>query len=108
MSNLDALSVCERLEADKSLATLFDILRDYGDAPAALWLKGEQELSCTYAEMALRAESGGRLRRLYRAARAGRGLDRRRRGHLPRLAEPVLGRHAFRSQRPAAGRVRSG
>ena len=56
MSNLDALSVCERLEADKSLATLFDILRDYGDAPAALWLKGEQELSCTYAEMALRAD----------------------------------------------------
>ena len=56
MSNLDALSVCERLEADKSLATLFDILRDYGDAPAAMWLKGEQELSCTYAEMALRAD----------------------------------------------------
>ena len=45
MSNLDALSVCKRLEADKTLATLFDILRDYGDAPAALWLKGEQELS---------------------------------------------------------------
>ena len=56
MSNLDALSVCQRLEADKTLATLFDILRDYGDAPAALWLKGEQELSSSYAEMARRAD----------------------------------------------------
>ena len=56
MSNCDALSVCARLEADKTLATLFDIMRDYGDAPAALWLKGEQELSCTYAEMTHRAD----------------------------------------------------
>ena len=56
MSNLDALSVCQRLEADKTLATLFDILRDYGDAPAALWLKGEQELSSSYAELARRAD----------------------------------------------------
>ncbi len=56
MSNCDALSVCTRLEADKTLATLFDILRDYEDTPAALWLKGEQELSCTYAEMTRRAD----------------------------------------------------
>ena len=56
MSNLDAQSVCARLEADKTLSTLFDILRDYGDAPAALWLKGEQELSRTYAEMTRRAD----------------------------------------------------
>ena len=56
MSNCDVLSVCARLEADKTLATLFDILRDYGDAPAALWLKGEQELSSSYAEMARRAD----------------------------------------------------
>ena len=56
MSKIDALSVCERLENEKTLATLFDILRDYEDAPAALWLKGEQELSCTYAEMARRAD----------------------------------------------------
>ena len=56
MSNLDALSVCERLEADKTLSTLFDIMRDYGDAPAAFWLKGEQELSCTFAEMTRRAD----------------------------------------------------
>ena len=56
MSKLDAMSVCARLEADKSLATLFDILRDYGETPAALWLKGEQELSCSYAEMTRRAD----------------------------------------------------
>ena len=56
MSNCDAQSVCARLEADKTLATLFEILREYGDAPAALWLKGEQELSCTYAEMTHRAD----------------------------------------------------
>ena len=56
MSNLDAQSVCARLEADKTLSTLFDILRDYEDAPAALWLKGEQELSCTYSEMTRRAD----------------------------------------------------
>ena len=56
MSNCDALSVCAKLEAEKNLSTLFDIMRDYGDAPAALWLKGEQELSCTYAEMTSRAD----------------------------------------------------
>jgi long-subunit acyl-CoA synthetase (AMP-forming) len=56
MSNLDALSVCERLENEKTLDNLFEIMRDYGDAPAALWLKGEQELSCTFAEMAHRAD----------------------------------------------------
>ena len=56
MSNFDALSVCARLGADKTLATLFDIMRDYGDAPAALWLKGEQELSCTFSEMACRSD----------------------------------------------------
>ena len=56
MSNCDALSVCARLEADKTLDTLFNILRDYGDAPAAYWLDGEQERSRTYAEMTLRAD----------------------------------------------------
>ena len=56
MGNLDALSVCERLENEKTLDNLFDIMRDYGDAPAALWLNGEQELSCTFAEMAHRAD----------------------------------------------------
>ena len=56
MSNLDAQSVCRRLEADKTLATLFDILRDYGEAPNAYWLNGEQERTRTYAEMALRAD----------------------------------------------------
>ena len=56
MSNCDALSICARLEADKTLGTLFDILRDYGDAPASFWLKGEQENSRTYAEMTHRAD----------------------------------------------------
>ncbi len=56
MSNLDAQSVCSRLEADKTLATLFDILRDYGEAPNAYWLNGEQERTRSYAEMALRAD----------------------------------------------------
>ena len=56
MSNIDALTVSARLEADKSLATLFDVLRDYGDTPASLWLKGEQELTRTYAEMTRRAD----------------------------------------------------
>ena len=35
MSHMDALSVSERLKADKTLSALFDILRSYGDAPAA-------------------------------------------------------------------------
>ena len=56
MSNLDAQSVCNRLEADQTLATLFDILRDYGEAPSAYWLNGEQERTRSYAEMALRAD----------------------------------------------------
>ena len=56
MSNLDAQSVCSRLEADQTLATLFDILRDYGEAPAAYWLEGEQERTRSYAEMTLRAD----------------------------------------------------
>ena len=56
MSHMDALSVSERLQADKTLSTLFDILRDYGDAPAAFWLKGDQELSLSYAEMTRRAD----------------------------------------------------
>ena len=56
MSNQDALSVCARLEAGKSLATLFDIMRDYGDTPASLWLKGDQELTRTFAEMTRRAD----------------------------------------------------
>ena len=56
MSNLDAQSVCRRLEADQTLATLFDILRDYGEAPAAYWLEGEQERTRSYAEMTLRAD----------------------------------------------------
>ena len=56
MSNMDALSVSARLAESKTLATLFGILREYGDAPASLWLKGEQEMSRSYAEMTRRAD----------------------------------------------------
>ena len=56
MSNHDALSVCARLEADKSLANLFNIMRDYGDTPASLWLKGDQEQTRTFAELTRRAD----------------------------------------------------
>lgn len=56
MSNCDALTVSARLEADKSLATLFEIMREYGDTPASLWLKGEQEQTRTYSEMTRRAD----------------------------------------------------
>lgn len=56
MSNCDALAVSARLESDKSFGALFDILRDYGDLPASVWLKGEQELTRTYAELTRRAD----------------------------------------------------
>ena len=56
MSNPTILQVCARLEADKQWSALFDLLRDYGETPAALWLKGDKELSLTYAEMARRAD----------------------------------------------------
>ena len=56
MSNTDILQVCARLEGDKSFAGLFDILRDYGDTLSAVWLKGDKELSLSYAEMTRRAD----------------------------------------------------
>ena len=56
MSNSPILQVCARLDADKQWSALFDILRDYGDAPCALWLKGEKEHSLSYAEMTRRAD----------------------------------------------------
>ena len=56
MSNPTILQVCARLEADKQWSALFDLLRDYGETPAAVWLKGDKELSLTYAEMARRAD----------------------------------------------------
>ena len=56
MSNMDLLQVTARLESDKRLPALFDIIRDYGDTPCAVWLKGEEELSLSYAEMARRAD----------------------------------------------------
>ena len=55
MSNTTILQVSARLEADKRLPVLFDILRDYGDAEFALWLKEDKELSLSFAEMARRA-----------------------------------------------------
>ena len=56
MSNMDILQVSARLEGDKSLAALFDILREYGDTPSAVWLKGDKELSLSFAEMTRRAD----------------------------------------------------
>ena len=56
MSNMDILQVSTRLKGDESFATLFDILRDYGDAVSAEWLKGDKELSLTFAEMTRRAD----------------------------------------------------
>ena len=48
MSNMDILQVSARLEADKRLSTLFDIMRDYGNSPAAFWLKEDKEFSRSY------------------------------------------------------------
>ena len=56
MSNMDILQVSARLEADKRLSTLFDIMRDYGDTPAALWLKEDKEFSRSYKEITRRAD----------------------------------------------------
>ena len=56
MSNMDLLQVTARLESDKRLPALFDIIRDYGETPCAVWLKGEEELSLSYGEMARRAD----------------------------------------------------
>ena len=56
MSNTDILQVASRLEEDRRFPVLFDILRDYGDTPAAVWLKGDKELSLSFAEMTRRAD----------------------------------------------------
>ena len=56
MSTYDVPGVTAKLEADPTLATLFEILRGYGDIPAAKWLKGDQEQSWTYSEMTRRAD----------------------------------------------------
>lgn len=53
---MDVLQVTARLEQDKRLPVLFDIIRDYGDTRCAVWLKGEEELSLSYAEMVRRAD----------------------------------------------------
>ena len=50
MSTFDVRAVSARLQADPSLATLFQLLREYDDIPAAKWLKGDQELSLTFRE----------------------------------------------------------
>ena len=56
MSNKDTLTVTARIAADKTFAALFDTIREHGDAKAAYWLKGEEELSLSYAEMARRSD----------------------------------------------------
>ena len=56
MSNCDLLSVSAKLEANKSFETIFNIMREYGDLTASVWLQGEQELKRTYAELTRRAD----------------------------------------------------
>ena len=56
MNQYNPLAVSEKLQADPSLSTLFEILRGYGEIPAAMWLKGGQECSLTFAEMTRRAD----------------------------------------------------
>ena len=56
MSNMDFHQVSSRLEADKQFSALFDVMREYGDTPAAVWLKGDEELSLSYKEMIRRAD----------------------------------------------------
>ena len=56
MSQFNVSAVCARLKAEPTFATLFSILREYGDVPAARWLRGEREHSWTYAEMTRRAD----------------------------------------------------
>ena len=56
MSNCDLLSVSAKLEANKSFETIFNIMREYGDLTASVWLQGEQELKRTYAELTCRAD----------------------------------------------------
>ena len=56
MSQTDLMQATARLENDKRLPALFDLIRDYGDVPCGVWLKGEEKLSMSYAEMARRAD----------------------------------------------------
>ncbi len=56
MSNWNVQQISEQMEADPSFATLFGILQNYGDAPACHWLKGEQELTRSFAELTRRAD----------------------------------------------------
>ena len=56
MNQYNPLAVSEKLQTDPSLSTLFEILRGYGEIPAAMWLKGGQECSLTFAEMTRRAD----------------------------------------------------
>ena len=97
MSHMDALSVSERLKADKTLSTLFDILRSYGDAPSAFWLKGEEELSLSYAEMTRRADD-------YASCLSSLVPET---GHLFAGADTAAdhGRHLFRVIGRAGGRI---
>ena len=72
MSNTGILQVCARLDADKQWCTFFDILRDYGDTLSAVWLKGEKELSLSFAEMTRRADDLARDALLRHPGRAAR------------------------------------
>ena len=69
MSRHDVSAVTRRLRENKTLDTLFSVMRGYGEEPAARWLEGEEERAYTFAEMCGRAD--GCAARLYSLAREG-------------------------------------
>ncbi|MBR3098707.1 MAG: aminotransferase class I/II-fold pyridoxal phosphate-dependent enzyme [Clostridia bacterium] len=56
MSQLNVSASVERLNADKTLETLFSVIRGYGDLPAAMWLEGDAERSLSFTEMTDKAD----------------------------------------------------
>ena len=56
MGHYDVKAVTDRLRTDKSLNTLFSVMRDYDQEIAARWMDREEERSMTFAELASRAD----------------------------------------------------
>ena len=56
MGRYDVPAHCRRLQENKSLDTLFSIIREYGDETAARWLEGDEERSMTFAELCEKAD----------------------------------------------------
>lgn len=57
MGHYDVSAVTQRLRADKSLETLFSVIRSYDDEVAARWLEGDRECAITYADLCSRADN---------------------------------------------------